>query len=141
MTRRQKVLYRMGRVLRLGAATLVVAAGFYYVLAPPVTTSTFFDASWPPIAWGALFLVGGGVAATGLRNRVLQVEQLGMLMIAVASGMLAFGQTLVMLDHPVTHTRGGGTLILWAFMLFAGARYFDLSADIRSARLAQHMKR
>lgn len=140
MTRRQRTLYRLGRACRLLATTLVVAAGVYYLLAPPNTTTAFFNASWPPMAWGAIFLAGGVVTAAGIRSRVLQVEHLGMLMIVVGSGMLALAQTLVMVEHPVTHTRGGGVLILWALTAFATARYFDLSADIRSAKLAQTMK-
>ena len=140
MTRRQRTLYRLGRVCRLLATALVVAAGVYYLLAPPNTTTSFFNADWPPMAWGAIFLAGGVVTAVGIRSRILQVEHLGMLMIVVGSGMLALAQTLVMVEHPVTHTRGGGVLILWALMAFATARYFDLSADIRSAKLAQTMK-
>lgn len=140
MTRKQHTLYRLGRACRITATTLVIAAGIYYLLAPPVTTTTFFDADWPPLVWGGIFLAGGLVTAAGLRTRILQIEQLGMLMIVVGTGMLALAQTLVMLEHPVTHTRGGGTLILWALAAFAAARYFDLSADIRSARLAQQMR-
>lgn len=140
MTRKQRTFYRLGRAFRLFATTLVVASGVYYIIAPPNTTTTFFNAGWPPLAWGLIFLAGGIVTAAGIRSRILQVEHLGMLMIVVGSGMLAIAQTLVMVEHPITHTRGGGVLILWALAAFATARYFDLSADIRSAKLAQQMR-
>lgn len=81
-------------------------------------------------------VVSGFVIVWGIRSKVLQVEQIGMLAMAVGAGLLSLGQTLVMLSEPVTWTRGGGTLILWALVSFALARYFELSSEIRSSRNA-----
>lgn len=136
MMRRRHRLKVLGKVMRYIGASLVVAAGIYYLLAPPTTTIGFFDSSWPPMAWGVVMILGGGIVAAGLRTRIMQVEQYGMLMIAIGSGMLALAQTFVMFAPPITHTRGGGTLILWAIVSFTAARYFELSAEIRSAKLA-----
>lgn len=137
MTRILKSLSRLGRGARYIASALVVAAGLFYLMQPPRTTSNFFDGEWPPMVWGAVMVAAGFVIAWGLQSRVLQIEQYGMLMMGFGAGLLAAGQTLVMFGEPITWTRGGGTLILWALVAFASARYFELSAEIRSARLAR----
>lgn len=127
----------VGRRFRLVAAIFYMLAGGFYVGAPPRTTASFFDASWPSIAWGVLMVAGGIVTITGLRTRIIQVEQYGMLMILVATAMLALTRTAVMLDPPPVFTRGGGVFVLWAQVAFAAARYSELSADIRAARAAR----
>lgn len=128
---------KAGKMARYIAAALVVSAGVFYLIQPPRTTSNFFDGEWPPMVWGAVMVASGLVIAWGISSRILQIEQYGMLMLGVGAGLLATGQTLVMLGDPITWTRGGGTLILWAMVAFAGARYFELSAEIRSSRLAR----
>lgn len=136
MTKIVKAFTRAGKTARYVASTLVIAAGILYLIAPPRTTSQFFEGQWPAMAWGAMMLLAGGVIIWGIKSKILQVEQYGMLVLGVGSGMLSIGQTMVMLELPITWTRGGGTLILWALVAFAAARYFELSAEIRSARLA-----
>lgn len=137
MTRITRRMQRSGRIFRFAAALTVSAAGAAYVLAPPLSTAGLWEADWPAIVWGVLMFAAGIITALGLRSRVLNVEQYGMLMTAVSSGMLVINQTLLMLYPPVTPTRAGGTLVLIAFLAFAFARYFELSADIRSAKLAE----
>lgn len=136
MTQIMRAFSRLGKAARYLASTLVIAAGVFYVYYPPQTTSAFFDGTWPPRIWGAIMVVSGFVIVWGIRSKVLQVEQIGMLAMAVGAGLLSLGQTLVMLSEPVTWTRGGGTLILWALVSFALARYFELSSEIRSSRRA-----
>lgn len=138
MTRIVKAFTRAGKAARYLASTLVIAAGIFYLLSPPRTTSQFFEGEWPAMAWGAMMLVAGAVIIWGIKSKILQIEQYGMLILGVSSGLLSSAQSLVMFgDWPsVTWTRGGGTLILWALVAFAGARYFELSAEIRSSRLA-----
>lgn len=137
MSRITHALSRAGKMARYIAAALVVSAGVFYLIQPPRTTSNFFDGEWPPMVWGAVMVASGLVIAWGISSRILQIEQYGMLMMGFGSGLLATGQTLVMFGDPITWTRGGGTLILWAMVAFAGARYFELSAEIRSSRLAR----
>lgn len=136
MTKLIRTFSRAGKFARYLASTLVFAAGIFYLLQPPRTTSQFFDAQWPALVWGVMMIISGAVITWGIKTRVLQIEQYGMLILGVGAGMLSVGQTMVMLDTPPTWTRGGGTLILWALVSFAVARYFELSAEIRSSRLA-----
>lgn len=119
------------------AAALVVSAGIFYLIQPPLTTTSFFEGEWPPMVWGAIMVASGLVISWGILSRVLQIEQYGMLMMGFGSGLLATGQTLVMFGDQVTWTRGGGTLILWAMVAFGAARYFELAAEIRSSRMAR----
>lgn len=137
MTKIIKAFSRAGKWARYIASTLVVAAGLFYLFFPPTTTTNYFEGNFPPLIWGAFMVAAGVVIAWGIRSRVLQVEQYGMLMMGVGAGLLSTAQTMVMFDHPVTLTRGGGTLILWALVAFATARYFELSAEIRSSRTAR----
>lgn len=137
MTRVTSRMQKAGRGFRIAAALIVSLAGAAYVLAPPRSTAGLWEADWPAITWGVLMVAAGIVTVLGLRSRVLNVEQYGMLMTAVSTGMLVINQTLLIFDPPVTPTRAGGTLILVGFLAFAVARYFELSADIRSAKLAE----
>lgn len=127
---------RAGKWMRYLASTLLIAAGLMYLTHPPRTTARYFEGEWPALVWGVLMLVGGGIILWGLQSRILQIEQYGMLMVGTGAGLLSIGQTMVMLDGP-TWTRGGGTAVLWALVAFSAARYFELSAEIRSARLAR----
>lgn len=130
-------MQRTGRWFRFAAALIVSTAGAAYALFPPLSTAGLWSADWPAIVWGTLMFAAGVITALGLRTRILNVEQYGMLMTGVSSGMLVINQTLLMFYPPITSTRAGGTLILVAFLAFAFARYFELSADIRSAKLAE----
>lgn len=138
MSRIVRVFSRAGRLSRYLASTLLISSGLFYLLAPPRTTSQFFDGEWPSLVWGVFILVAGAVIIWGVWSRILQIEQYGMLMLGVGVGLVSTGQTLVMFGDPITWTRGGGTAILWGLVAFAVARYFELSAEIRSARLARH---
>lgn len=130
-------MHKVGRSLRFTGAIITGLAGATYVLFPPLSTAGLWEADWPAIVWGALMFAAGIVTALGIRSRILNVEQYGMLMTVVSTGMLIINQTMLMLYPPVTPTRLGGTLLLVAFLAFATARYFELGADIRSAKLAE----
>lgn len=136
MTKIVKAFNRAGKTARYVASTLVIAAGIMYLFWPPRTTSQFFEGEWPALVWGGMMFIAGVVIIWGIRTKILQIEQYGTLLLGVGAGMLSLGQTLVMLGDDITLTRGGGTLILWALVSFAVARYFELSAEIRSSRLA-----
>lgn len=141
MTRVTNRMQKAGRGLRFTGSITTSFAGATYVLFPPLSTAGLWEADWPAITWGALMFAAGIVTALGIGSRILNVEQYGMLMTVVSTGMLIINQTLLMLYPPVTPTRLGGTLILVAFLSFATARYFELAADIRSAKLAEEKVR
>ena len=130
-------MQKAGRGLRFTGSITTSIAGATYVLFPPLSTAGLWEADWPAITWGALMFTAGIVTALGIRSRILNIEQYGMLITVVSTGMLIINQTLLMLYPPVTPSRLGGTLILVAFLSFATARYFELAADIRSAKLAE----
>lgn len=140
MTRIVRRFARGGRILRTVAAVLATTSGAFYVVHPPNTTIGFFEAVWPPQLWGVLLAVGGITTAVGLVTRLLSIEQLGMLAVAIGAGLLAIAQTMVMAVGDVTWTRGGGTGTNWMLVAFAAARCLELSADIRSARPAERQQ-
>ena len=141
MTRRQQAMLRAGRRLRIVAGIVVLAAGVSYIIFPPNTTIGLFDAAWPPIGWGIVLAISGGVIVWGIRSGLMQVEQLGMMGMGLGAGLLTVSQTLVMIlgGSGFTPTRLGGTAVYLAFTIFAAARYFELAADIRAARLAREL--
>ena len=143
MTQRQQAMVRAGRRLRTVAGVVVLIAGVAYVLWPPNTTIGLFDAAWPPIGWGIILAISGGVIVWGIRSKLMQVEQLGMMGLGIGAGLLTISQTLVMIlgGTGFSPTRLGGTAAYLAFTIFAAARYFELSADIRAARLARDLIR
>ena len=139
MTQVHANLKRTGRGFRYAGAALMSLTGLAYIIFPPKSAESLWSGSWPAIVWGALMVAAGVVVLAGMRSRILQVEQYGQLMVVVSSGMLVINQVLLMVHPEVTPTRLGGTLVLAAFVGFATARYFELGADTRSARLAEAM--
>lgn len=133
-----KTFTRLGKGARYLGSVIIFAAGIFYLAQPPRTTTDYFDAQWPALVWGVIMIAAGGVIIWGIKSQVLQIEQYGMFMLGIGAGMLATGQSMVMLvDDEITWTRGGGTLVLWSMVSFAIARYFELSAEIRSSRIAR----
>lgn len=100
------------------------------MLAPPRTTAEFFDSEWPAVLWGCIFFAGGVVSGIGTGVRLPHVERFGVFCVSVAAGCLTAGQLLVMLDHPITWTRGGGTLVYFGLASWAFERYLRLSDDV-----------
>lgn len=120
---------RTSRFLRALGSLLFLASGLFYVLAPPHTTTSFFDAPFPAIAWGSVFVFGGFVSLLGVITRYVHVERFGVFAIVVAGSCLSIGQALVMFDVPITWTRGGGLLVYVAFTLFSFERWYRLGAE------------
>lgn len=141
MTQRQQAMLRAGRRLRIVAGIVVLIAGLAYIIFPPNTTIGLFAAAWPPIGWGIVLAISGGVIVWGIRSGLMQVEQLGMMGTGLGAGLLTVSQTLVMVlgDTGFAPTRLGGTAVYLAFTILATARYFELAADIRAARLAREL--
>lgn len=120
---------RTFRFLRALGSVLFLASGLFYVLAPPHTTTSFFDTPFPAIAWGSVFVFGGLVSLLGVLTRYVHVERFGIFAIVVAGACLSIGQAFVMFDLPITWTRGGGLLVYVAFTLFSFERWYGLGAD------------
>lgn len=116
--------------LRFAGSVIFAAAGAFYILAPPLTTSNFFDSEWPAILWGMTFFFGGIISAIGTSTQRPHIERFGVLAVAIAAFCLTAGQTMVMLDDAITWTRGGGTLVYFGLGMWALDRYIHLSADV-----------
>lgn len=120
---------RTSRALRAVGSAVFTFAGAFYVLAPPNTTTSFFDTPAPAVMWGWVFAAGGLISLAGTIVRVVHIERLGVLFVVVAATMLAAGQSMVMLADPITWTRGGGTLVYCGFGLWAFERWWRLGRD------------
>lgn len=126
---------RTSRVLRGIGSTVFTLAGGFYVLAPPNTTTSFFDTPAPAVMWGWVFAVGGLISLIGTISRVVHVERLGVLFVVVAALMLIGGQSLVMFGggaDGITWTRGGGTLAYLGLGVWAFERWWRLGGDERA---------
>lgn len=122
----------MSRFLRALGSLVFLAAGLFYVLAPPRTTTAFFDTPFPAIAWGSVFAFGGLISLIGVMTRYIHIERFGVFSIVVAGACLSIGQAFVMFNLPITWTRGGGLLAYVGFTLFAFERWYRLGADERA---------
>lgn len=121
---------RLTTAFKYLGSCIFALGGLFYIMAPPKTTSDFFDASWPAILWGCIFFAGGLISGIGTAVRLPHIERFGVFCVAVAAMCLTAGQLLVMLDHPVTWTRGGGTLVYLGLASWAFERYLRLSHDV-----------
>lgn len=128
--------HRPRRVARLVAAIAGVFAGLFYVFFPPNTTTAFLDAAWPAQVWGVFFLLGGFICAAAWWSRVLIMDRIGLSFLITATVALLFTQTGVMLNHPITYTRGGGTVVLAILAGFLIARWQDVRHDEQEAQAA-----
>jgi hypothetical protein len=120
---------RISHISRTFGSLIFIAAGLFYVFASPNTTTEFFDAAWPAIAWGSVFIVGGFVSGYGTLIRIPQVERLGVFMVMVSALCLTAAQIMVMVSSPITWTRGGGTLVYLGFTAWVFDRWARLGED------------
>lgn len=134
------VVSRVSRFSRASGSVIFVLAGIFYVFAPPNTTTEFFDTSWPAIAWGAVFIVGGFISGYGTLAKFPQVERLGVFMVMVAAICLTGAQIMVMWNAPVTWTRGGGTLVYLGFSAWVFDRWARLGDDEAAIRQVADME-
>lgn len=123
---------RASRALRAIGSVVFTLAGAFYVLAPPNTTTNFFDTPAPAVMWGWVFAAGGFISLVGTFTRFVHLERLGVLFVVVAAAMLCAGHSLVMFADPITWTRGGGTLVYCGFGLWAFERWWRLGRDARA---------
>ena len=113
------------RVLsRLLAHFTAIAAGLFYIVHPPITTTTYLDAVWPARTWGVFFVVGGIIGAYAWSKRLLTIKRVGLVLEITALAALLVAQTLVMGDQGITWTRGG-TVMTLLFAIFLLASYWQ----------------
>lgn len=124
------------RVTRLVGAILGAVTGLFYIVFPPNTTTSYLDATWPAIWWGVFFLIGGVVSSISWWNRSLNLDRIGLSFLLTALGGLLFAQTMVMLEFPVTYTRGGGTVVIAMFAAYLTARWQDVRNEEKEAEAA-----
>ena len=127
---------RPRRVARFIAALSGICAGLFYIVFPPQTTTAFLEASWPAQAWGAFLLAGGALCAVAYTTRILVIDRLGLSFLITGTLALLAAQTMVMLQYPITYTRGGGTVILAVLVGFLVARWQDVRHDEQEAQAA-----
>lgn len=111
-------------------------SGGFYILAPPRTTSQYFDTSIPAVMWGIVFAIGGLIAVLGVMRRTPHLERLGLMFIVIAGTVLTLSQTAVMFAAPITWTRGGGTGAYASFTLLAFAFWMKLRKKVEVSNLA-----
>lgn len=127
-------LLLLERLSRMGGVVMMVATGLFFLVWPPTSTAALWGGDIPPYVWGFFMVLGGVLSVWGLVSRVLQTEQTGMFILALAIAFYALNQTMIMFQIPITWSRAGSTGILIAFFLTACARYFGLTAQILAAR-------
>lgn len=128
---------RDSRALHFAVAGGSITAGLFYVVFPPVTTTGFLEASWPPRTWGAALILGGIVKLVGLHSRVLDWQLLGLTLLFTGWGTLAVAQTLVMAGPPFAPTRGGGTIGLWILVIYVIIQVVAVACDREDGRQAK----
>lgn len=124
------------RVARLAAAISGLAAGVFYVVFPPRTTTAYFDTSALAQAWGVFFVLGGLLCIWAWYSRLLIIDRIGLSLLTTGALSLSAAQTAVMLSAPITYTRGGGTFALYVLTGYLAARWQDVHADEREAKRA-----
>ena len=129
------------RVLsRLLAHLAAVAAGLFYVIHPPVTTTTYLDATWPARTWGVFFILGGIIAAFAWWSRALTIKRIGLILETTALLALTTAQMMVMFDQGVTWTRGGTVMtLLFAIFLLAASWQDILYYEDEAERALLHL--
>lgn len=128
---------RPRRVARLFASIAGTLAGLFFIIFPPMSSTQLLEASWPARTWGAFFLAGGIVSAVAWWRRNLTVDLLGLTCLAAGTFTLTGNQLMLMLEHPITYTRGGGTVVLAVLLGFLVARLQDVYQDSKEAQAAQ----
>lgn len=128
---------RDSRALHFAVAILSVVAGLFYLVFPPVTTTGFFEGSWPPRTWGAALAIGGIIKLVGLITRILDWQLLGLTFLVAGWVALALAQTLVMFGPPISPTRGGGTIALWVLVIHVALRFVVVACDREDGHQAQ----
>src|SRR5690625_6278922 len=84
------------QLARLLAHLTAIGAGLFYVIHPPITTTTYLDATWPARTWGVFFIAGGIIAAFSWWRRLLTIKRIGLILeitglVALSGGAVRVG--------------------------------------------------
>lgn len=112
-----------------------VTSGLFYMFAPPMSSSKYYDSSIPAVLWGLVFVAGGGFAIWGIVRRIPHVERLGLMLVIIAGSILTISQTALMFEYPITWTRGGGTGAYGSFTLLSIALWLRLGKRVDSVNM------
>lgn len=127
-------------VARLLAHLTAIGAGLFYVIHPPITTTTYLDATWPARTWGAFFIAGGIIAAFSWWHRLLTIKRIGLILEITALVALTAAQMMVMFDQGISWTRGGTVMALLFGIFLLAAYWQDVAHYEREADQAEEAK-
>lgn len=118
-----------------------VVSGLFYVFAPTRSSTQYYDSSIPAVLWGVVFVVGGVFAVWGILRRTPHLERLGLMLVVIAGAVLTLSQLAVMLEVPITWTRGGGTGAYGSFTLLALALWLRLGKRVENVNFVAEVSR
>ena len=118
-----------------------VVSGLFYVFAPTRSSTQYYDSSIPAVLWGVVFVVGGVFAVWGILRRTPHLERLGLMLVVIAGAVLTLSQLAVMLEVPITWTRGGGTGAYGSFTLLALALWLRLGRRVEDVNFVAEVSR
>lgn len=118
-----------------------VISGLFYVFAPTKSSSQYYDSSIPAVLWGVVFVLGGFCAVWGITRRTPHLERLGLMLVVIAGSVLTISQAALMLEVPITWTRGGGTGAYGSFTLLALALWLRLGKRVEAVNFVADMDR
>ncbi|MCQ9385109.1 hypothetical protein [Brevibacterium moorei] len=116
----------LSKWFKMIGSVLFILAGIWYILFPPMSSAHVYGGDWLSLLYGIVFAAGGLISAGGVLSSYVQVERYGVFMVAVAGIILSLSQLFLMLDYPVTWSRGGGVAIYTAFTVWAFERWHRL---------------
>lgn len=131
-TRRARTRRGMARAVRIASYAVFIAGGIFYIVAPPLSSKSFFNTEALAVSWGVVFAIGGVIAVIGAATRVPHTERLGLILVSIAGAVLTINQVAVMFEEPITWTRGGGTAAYGAFSLLSLALALQMGDKIDS---------
>ena len=132
---------RRGRAAMLSAFVGFIVSGCFYVLAPPQSSSHYYDSSLPAVLWGVVFFIGGAIALWAIIKEVPHLERLGLILVVIAGAILTISQAALMFEFPITWTRGGGTGAYGSFTLLAFAFWLRLRKQIEAVNFVADIQR
>lgn len=124
------------RSMRLVGSIIFLGAGLFYIFAPPESTAKYFETTSMSIIDGIVFTVGGVISAYGVIGKRYEIERLGVALVCVSGLALTIIQASVMLESPITWTRGGGTFVYLGFTIWAIDRWLYIGEKVKELERA-----
>lgn len=129
------------KIITLLACIGFIISGLFYVFAPTRSSSQYYDSSIPAVLWGVVFVFGGIFSVWGILRRTPHLERLGLMLVVIAGAVLTLSQLAVMLEVPITWTRGGGTGAYGSFTLLALALWLRLGRRVEDVNFVAEVSR